>query len=133
MAKTYKGALTTLSGNSPYTNPLYYTTTDYSLPSINDGIDYTDYAIYKSTYEIPKQVIVNGNLNLVSKIKGIYPQKEKRLVVVKFSDDSIIKLHCHEEDEFNVEIAAALAIAYKLYGTKGEFRRQVKKLTKGDK
>lgn len=65
-------------------------------------------------------------------IKGIYPQIKKRLVVVKFEDNSIVKLNCHEEDEFNVEVATALAIAYKVYGAKGEFRRQVKNLSKGE-
>lgn len=71
--------------------------------------------------------------NWIPAIKGIYPQKDKRMVVVKFSDNSIVKLHCHEEDTFNVEIAAALAIAYKFCsGNKSKFKRMVKEFTKGE-
>lgn len=77
--------------------------------------------------------VLKSAWSLIPAIKGIYPQKDKRMVVVKFSDNSIVKLHCHEEDTFNVEIAAALAIAYKFCGgNKSKFKRIVKEFTKGE-
>ena len=95
------------------------------------SIDYSPYSGLScfgtesiSSKKQPQKEIVG-----MTKIKGIYPQEKKRLVVVKFQDNSIVKLQCHSEDEFNVEVATALAIAYKMYGSKGEFRRQVEKIS----
>lgn len=77
--------------------------------------------------------VLKSSWSWIPTIKGIYPQKDKRLVVVKFSDNSIVKLHCHEEDTFNAEIATALAISYKFCGgKKNEFRKMVKELSKGE-
>lgn len=105
----------------------------YSVPCIYDGIDYSDYATYKSTHQYDMKVAHKSAWNWIPGIKGIYPQEKKRMVVVKFMDNSIVKLNCHPEDQFDVGVAVAYAIAYKLYGSKGAFKREIEKVTKGDK
>ena len=100
------------------------TTADYSSYYSTGSIGYASYPETRKTEDKTKTSTVS-----IPKVKGIYPQLDKRLCVVKFDDNSIVKLHCHEEDEFDVEIATALAIAYKVYGAKGEFRRQVEKIS----
>lgn len=67
------------------------------------------------------------------KIKGIYPNEEKKLVVVKFDDDSVIKVKCSKEDEFDVYVGVALAYSYKQYGSNTKFRKMVDKLIGGTK
>ena len=66
-------------------------------------------------------------------IKGIYPNQSKGIIVVKFQDDSIVKIKCCEEDEFDINIGVALAYAYKCFGSKSHFKKEVKRLTKEKK
>ena len=66
-------------------------------------------------------------------IKGIYPNQSKGIIVVKFQDDSIVKIKCCEEDEFDINIGVALAYAYKCFGSKSYFKKEVKRLTKEKK
>ena len=80
----------------------------------------------KKENEIYKSMIYNRN----NKIKGIYPNEKKRILVVKFNDDSIVKLACHKDDDFDINIGVALAYAYKCFGSKTHFKKVVKELTK---
>ena len=66
-------------------------------------------------------------------IKGIYPQPKKKMVVVKFKDNTIIKVKCQEEDEFDVYIGVALAYSYKSFGSNSQFRKFVDNIKKEKK
>ena len=120
---TYYNNLTTAVG---------YADLSYATTTLDGTIGYYSGSASTAKKENSKSVS-KSSWNWIPAIKGIYPQKDKRMVVVKFSDNSIVKLHCHEEDTFNVEIATALAISYKFCGgKKNEFRKMVKEFTKGE-
>lgn len=85
-----------------------------------------------SSYEAILVKKEKGN-ERTSDIVGVYPNKDKRILVVKFSDDSVIKIKCCEEDKFDINIGVALAYAYKCFGSKTHFKKEVKRLTKEKK
>jgi ribosome-binding protein aMBF1 (putative translation factor) len=69
----------------------------------------------------------------IDNVVGVYPNFEKRVVVVKFDDDyysDYIRINCSDEDHFDVNIAVALAIAYQNAGSKNKFRKKVEAKTK---
>jgi hypothetical protein len=66
-------------------------------------------------------------------IKGIYPNEEKKLVIVKWSDDSVTKVECSKDDTFDIYVSVALACVRKFFGSNNQFRKIVDKLTKGAK
>lgn len=63
------------------------------------------------------------------KVVGAYPNKKKGILAVKFNDGQVIKLHCDDGDNFDVNVGVALAMAYKSCGGKNAFRRNVEKVT----
>lgn len=63
------------------------------------------------------------------KVVGAYPNKKKGILAVKFNDGQVIKLHCDDGDNFDVNVGVALAMAYKSCGGKNAFRRNVEKIT----
>ena len=97
-----------------------------------------DYYKKVKDYEIENKMLKKDNDILVKDakkrvIKGIYPNQSKGIIVVKFQDDSIVKIKCCEEDEFDINIGVALAYAYKCFGSKSHFKKEVKRLTKEKK
>jgi hypothetical protein len=68
---------------------------------------------------------------LSNRIKGIYPNEKKKLVVVKWIDNSITKVNCSEKDTFDIYIGVALAYCKKFFGSNSQFRKVVDNLTKG--
>ena len=95
----------------------------------------TDYYKKVKDCEIENKMLKKDNDILVKDakkrvIKGIYPNQSKGIIVVKFQDDSIVKIKCCEEDEFDINIGVALAYAYKCFGSKSHFKKEVKRLTK---
>lgn len=63
------------------------------------------------------------------KVVGAYPNKKKGILAVKFNDGEVIKLACHDDDNFDINVGVALAMAYKSCGGKNAFRRNVQKVT----
>ena len=97
-----------------------------------------DYHKKVKDYEKENKMLKKENDMLVKEakervIKGIYPNQSKGIIVVKFQDDSIVKIKCCEEDEFDINIGVALAYAYKCFGSKSHFKKEVKRLTKEKK
>lgn len=80
---------------------------------------------FKNSIKIPLSKLAFLRLD----IEGIYPNKEKKLVVVKFDENTTIKVQCQKEDEFDLYIGVALAINYKLFESKTQFRKFVDKNT----
>lgn len=66
----------------------------------------------------------------IDKIKAIYVNETKRLVIVKWIDNSTTKVKCHPDDEFCVTIGVALAYCYKFFGSKNKFCKVISDLTK---
>ena len=67
----------------------------------------------------------------INDIVGIYPNEEKRVVVVKFKDNKEpIRVNCSADDNFDLTIAVALAIAYKNAGSKNQFKKKIAEKTK---
>lgn len=103
------------------------------------SVDYApDYYKKVKDCEIENRMLKKDNDILVKDakkrvIKGIYPNQSKGIIVVKFQDDSIVKIKCCEEDEFDINIGVALAYAYKCFGSKSHFKKEVKRLTKEKK
>ena len=65
-----------------------------------------------------------------SKIKAIYVNISKRLVIVKWIDNTTTKVKCHPDDEFCITIGVALAYCYKFFGSKNKFSKVISNLTK---
>lgn len=98
----------------------------------------SDYYKKARDYEKENKMLKKDNDILVKDakkrvIKGIYPNQSKGIIVVKFQDDSIVKIKCCEEDEFDINIGVAIAYAYKCFGSKSHFKKEVKRLTKEKK
>ena len=70
------------------------------------------------------------NMIMTFGIRGIYPNYDKGVVVVKFNDNEVVRLHCDKDDSFDINVAVALALAYRRFGSKNAFRKIVAKLTK---
>lgn len=107
-----------------FTNQKWYKEWEKESKKIKDNEIELKYL--KKENGIYKSMVHNRN----NKIKGIYPNEKKRILVVKFNDDSIVKLACHKDDEFDINIGVALAYAYKCFGSKTHFKKVVKELTK---
>lgn len=59
------------------------------------------------------------------RIKKIYVNKEKRLVIVKWIDGSSTKVKCQPGDDFCITIGVALAYCYKFFGSKNKFNKVI--------
>lgn len=122
-------------GKTYIVDPYYF---DLAM-DIRDDIMETNIARLKSRnhswngFEIEKIIFDEVFIRNNYKIKGIYPNEKKKLVVVKFDDDSVIKVKCSKEDEFDVYVGVALAYSYKQYGSNTKFRKMVDKLIGGTK
>ena len=64
------------------------------------------------------------------KIKAIYVNESKRLVIVKWVDNTTTKVKCHPDDTFCITIGVALAYCYKFFGSKNKFIKVILDLTK---
>lgn len=64
------------------------------------------------------------------KIKTIFVNKTKRLVVVRWIDNTTTKVYCQPNDDFSVDIGVALAYCYKFFGSKTKFRKVITEHTK---
>lgn len=60
-------------------------------------------------------------------IKKIYSNEAKRTVAVLFKDGDKRVVHCSENDEFDVYVGVALAVARKVYGSSEKFHKLVEK------
>lgn len=89
------------------------------------------YAFKALEFAANNYLINMKKLNTV--IKGIYPNEEKKLVVVKWIDDSVTKVVCGEDDTFDVYVGVAIAVCKKFFGSNSQFRKTVDNLTKGAK
>ena len=64
------------------------------------------------------------------KIKDVFVNKTKRLVVVRWIDNTTTKVYCQPNDDFSVDIGVALAYCYKFFGSKTKFRKVIAEHTK---
>ena len=64
------------------------------------------------------------------RIKTIYVNKDERLVVVRWVDNTTTKVKCQPGDDFCVDIGVALAYCYKFFGSKTQFRKVICEHTK---
>lgn len=60
-------------------------------------------------------------------VQGIYVDEVKRIVVVKFYDNSIEKVHCSKEDDFDPTVGVSLALSRRLFGSHSRFYKHVVK------
>ena len=66
----------------------------------------------------------------LSIIRSIQINKTERIVTVVFVDGCVELIKCHKEDDFDVNIGVALAIAKHLYGSKNKFHKEVERKTR---
>lgn len=64
------------------------------------------------------------------KIQTIFVNKAKRLVVVRWIDNTTTKVQCQPDDDFSVDIGVALAYCYKFFGSKTKFRKTIEEHVK---
>lgn len=64
------------------------------------------------------------------KIQTIFVNKAKRLVVVRWVDNTTTKVYCQPGDDFSADIGVALAYCYKFFGSKTKFRKAITEHTK---
>ena len=60
-------------------------------------------------------------------IKGIYVDEIEKIVVVKFADNSIEKVKCSKEDDFDPTVGVSLALSRHLFGSHSRFYKHVVK------
>ena len=60
-----------------------------------------------------------------AKIKAIFVNQNKKLVVVRWIDNTTTKVQCQPDDDFNVTIGVALAYCYKCFGSNTKFRKAI--------
>lgn len=64
------------------------------------------------------------------RIKAVIVNQNKRLVVVRWIDNTTTKVVCQPNDDFSVDIGVALAYCYKFFGSKTKFRKVIAEHTK---
>ncbi len=81
-----------------------------------------------STSKLPK-LDPNDN-SFIKRLEksNIWINENKKVVTVKKPDGSVIKVKCDQRDEFDPYVGAALALAYKEFGSKSKFRKYVDEL-----
>ena len=100
------------------------------LVNFADGINLWVEKI-KRKVDAAKLLTVISKKYTIKDIVGIYPNEEKRVVVVKFNDsEEPIRVNCSADDNFDLTIAVALAIAYKNAGSKNQFKKKIAEKTK---
>lgn len=77
----------------------------------------------KDTMEAKEQTI----------IRSITVNEKEKIIAVVFRDGGVEVIRCREEDDFDVNIGVALAIAQHLYGSKTRFHKEVVKRTRKPK
>lgn len=120
----------------------YYTTNtteSVSAKQLKDYVDEKVNEILKQLKNDAKELKSKGVLKVAKnkklkvngwEVTGVYPNEEKRILVVKFGDGEVVRLACHKEDVWDINIGVALAMAYKMCGSKNAYRKQVEELTK---
>lgn len=117
----------------------YYTTESVSTKQLKEYVDEKVNEVLKQFKKDAEELKSKGVLKVTKKKKlkvngwevtGVYPNEEKRILVVKFGDGEVVRLACHKEDVWDINIGVALAMAYKMCGSKNAYRKQVEELTK---
>lgn len=64
-------------------------------------------------------------------VKRIFVDEQEKIVVVKFYDDTIEKVKCSNEDDFDVQVGVAIAIARHIFGSHSCYYKHIlgKKIT----
>ena len=78
-----------------------------------------------SARKFPKDDIAQKESAKPSELSDIMYDEQKKVVIVSFKDGTKIVKHCHEEDDFDVEVGVALAIAKRMFGTTTNFKKYV--------
>ena len=63
-------------------------------------------------------------------IRNVLVNEKKRLVTVVFKDGTHEIIKCSKNDEFDVNVGVALAIAQHLYGSKNKFHKDIQSKVK---
>lgn len=74
------------------------------------------------------EVIENNNNDDV--IRNIYVNESEKVIVVVFKDGEKQIVKCSPDDEFDIEVGVALAIARYCFGSKTQFRKFIQKNAK---
>lgn len=97
--------------------------------------DYTGNGIRVNTANITAGTLfLRGLLDTTAKpilhqnsIKGVWFNRNKGVTVVRWNDDTITKVKCHNGDKFNPEHGLAMCISKKAFGNKGNYNDVFKK------
>lgn len=101
---------------------------DNVFSNISDSTVRYDKLDAYTTLEVSRNLNnINENTCDTVKIKDIEILVPNKVVKVTFMDDTFEKAVCHEEDNFNLEIAITICIAKRLLGGSGKFNNIVEK------
>lgn len=120
---------TTTAGTSTvgysYTYPYTTIYPDYAqqISDIRKDVDDLNEIHDKELKELHKEIIPRPK----DLIKNVWFNKEKGTVTVKWTDDQVTMIHCHEEDEFDLEKAIAICFMKKAYDNRGCFNEFLRK------
>lgn len=109
------------SYNNPYTT--VYPDYGQQISDIRKDVDDLNEIHDKELKELHKEIVPRPK----DLIKNVWFNKEKGTVTVKWTDDQVTMIHCHEEDEFNLEKAIAICFMKKAYDNRGCFNEFLKK------
>lgn len=70
----------------------------------------------------PEPLPIAGKL-----VDNVLYDTDKKVVIVFFKDGTKIVKHCHDEDEFDVNVGVALAIVKRIFGNTTNFRKMVRR------
>lgn len=110
--------------------PIYFDTDSIKVMSKEIEKDINE---FKEAKKLQLMSTYGLQLSTLPIIKSVYPNEEKKLVVVKWCDNSVTKVTCGEDDSFDIYVGVAIAVCKKFFGSNTQFRKTVDNLTKGAK
>lgn len=124
-AGTSTGDISTAGYTYTYTNPYttIYPNYEQQISDIRKDVDDLNEIHDKELKELHKEIIPRPK----DLIKNVWFNKKKGTVTVRWTDDQVTMIHCHEEDEFDLEKAIAICFMKKAYDNRGCFNEFLKK------
>ena len=107
------------------------------VPSVALLAGRTDYTDYTGFFDIGKPAThlewkSSGTIHLTGyshNIVGIYVNRKKELVTIKWSDGEITKVHRRKGDKFDLEAAVNAAIVKRLISSHTEYQKKIEAIT----
>ena len=82
--------------------------------------DYFELLFASSPTATKKTICIDTNY-----VKRIFVDEQEKVIVVKFLDNTIEKVKCSEEDDFDINVGVAIAIARHIFGSHSNYYKKI--------